>query len=71
MFKIKNLFFLTVFIVGCDPSSNTQKKDIDLSGIGSATESSANSPKTQDSQVGGYAMANTNQNPRTGKAFPR
>ena len=46
-------------------------KDIDLSSIGSATESSANSPKTQDSQVGGYAMANTNQNPRTGKAFPR
>ena len=35
MFKIKNLFFLTVFIVGCDPSSNTQKKDIDLSGISS------------------------------------
>ena len=46
-------------------------KDIDLSGIGSATESSANSPKTQDSQVGGYGMADTNQNPRTGKAFPR
>ena len=35
MFKIKNLLFLTVFIVGCDPSSNTQKKDIDLSGISS------------------------------------
>ena len=35
MFKIKNLFFLIVFIVGCDPSSNTQKKDIDLSGISS------------------------------------
>ena len=30
MFKIKNLFFLIVFIVGCDPSSNTQKQDIDL-----------------------------------------
>ena len=30
MFKIKNLFFLIVFIVGCDPSSNSQKKDIDL-----------------------------------------
>ena len=35
MFKIKNLFFLSVFIVSCDPSSNTQKKDIDLSGISS------------------------------------
>ncbi len=35
MFKIKNLFFLTVVIVGCDPSSNSQKKDIDLSGISS------------------------------------
>ena len=35
MFKIKNLFFLTVFIVGCDQSSNPQKKDIDLSGISS------------------------------------
>ena len=35
MFKIKNLFFLIVFIVGCDSSSNSQKKDIDLSGISS------------------------------------
>ncbi len=35
MFKIKNLSFLIVLIVGCDPSSNTQKKDIDLSGISS------------------------------------
>ena len=33
MFKIKNLFFLIVFIIGCDPSSNSQKKDIDLSKI--------------------------------------
>ena len=30
MFKIKNLFFLIVFIFGCDPSSNSHKKDIDL-----------------------------------------
>ena len=35
MFKIKNLFFLIVFIVGCDSSSNSLKKDIDISGISS------------------------------------
>ena len=35
MFKIKNLFLLIVFIVGCDSLSNSQKKDIDLSGISS------------------------------------
>ena len=61
MFKIKNLFFLIVFIVGCDPSSNSQKKDIDLSGISSYDYTLEDSWVKSNCNIVAYVYDNSNK----------
>ena len=59
--------------VAVSASSNVdlKGKDIDVSSITGSSDSSANTPKSTTTQVGGYGVKSNNNNPRTGKAYPR